>query len=246
MTENLAAKDISTPADNLVPFPAVSATGQNRLYTADELKKVFTPMATTNRTVRDLLGKVREAYYWLDEIEFKRGDKFTQFAFDQIKAMKDSGLTQKQWIAEIQKLAPKQTEQLPEANQSALAIASNSPDLFSQIVSFTPATQTTQQVESIECEILEADAVTGGVLSEFIGAIELSKIKTDELEEKQRLEDAKLVKQRLQAELIKRSKVKNLDNKFADMTDEELARLAQMAGLASPKTPVGNGSSVSS
>lgn len=243
MTENLAAKDINTPADNLLPFPAAlaaSATGQNRLYTADELKTYFTPGAATNRTVRDLLGKVREAYHWLDEIEFKRGDKFTQFAFDQIKAMKDSGLTQKQWIAEIQKLAPiTQTE--PEANQSALAIASNSPDLFSQIVNFTPATQTTQQVESIECEILETDAVTGGVLSEFIGAIELSKTKADELEEKQRLEDAKLVKQRLQAELARRNKVKRLDNQFADMTDEELARLAQMAGIGSPKSPVGNG-----
>lgn len=242
MTENLAAKDISTPADNLLPFPAIlaaSATGQNRLYTADELKTYFTPGAATNRTVRDLVAKVREAYYWLDEVEFKRGDKFTQFAFDQIKAMKDSGLTQKQWIAEIQKLAP--TEQLPETNQSALVVSDRSPDLFSQIISFTPATQTTQQVESIECEILETDTATGGVLSEFIGAIELSKTKADELEEKQRLEDAKLVKQRLQAELMRRNKVKRLDNQFADMTDEELARLAQMAGLASPKTPVGNG-----
>jgi hypothetical protein len=108
MTENLAAKDLNTLADNLLPFPAIlaaSATGE-KLYTADELKQTFTPGAATNRTVRDLVAKVREAYYWLDELEFKRGDNFTQFCFDQIKAMKDSGLTQKQWILEIQKQKP--------------------------------------------------------------------------------------------------------------------------------------------
>lgn len=110
MTENLAQQQLETTADNIVPFPAstaTDATGNERLYTAEELKTAFAPTAQTTRTVRDLVAKVREAYHWLDEIEFKRGDKFTQFCFDQIKAMKDSGLTQKQWIAEIQKLAPK-------------------------------------------------------------------------------------------------------------------------------------------
>jgi hypothetical protein len=108
MTENLAAKDLNTPADNLLPFPAILAASatDEKLYTAEELKQTFTPGAATNRTVRDLVAKVREAYYWLDELKFKRGDNFTQFCFDQIKAMKDSGLTQKQWILEIQKQKP--------------------------------------------------------------------------------------------------------------------------------------------
>jgi hypothetical protein len=108
MAENLAPKDLNAPADNLLPFPAIlaaPATGE-KLYTADELKQTFTPGAATNRTVRDLVAKVREAYYWLDEVEFKRGDNFTQFCFEQIKAMKDSGLTQKQWILEVQKQKP--------------------------------------------------------------------------------------------------------------------------------------------
>jgi hypothetical protein len=106
MPENLAPKDLNTPADNLLPFPAIlaaSATAEIKLYTAEELKQTFTPGAATNRTVRDLVAKVREAYHWLDEVEFKRGDNFTQFCFDQIKAMKDTGLTQKQWILEVQK-----------------------------------------------------------------------------------------------------------------------------------------------
>ncbi len=112
MAEIQAQESFEPTADNIVLFPATTATDaavhdeQIKLYTADELKQVFAPDAQTSRTVRDLVAKVREAYRWLDEIEFKRGDKFTQFTFDQIKAMKESGLTQRQWIAEIHKLAP--------------------------------------------------------------------------------------------------------------------------------------------
>lgn len=244
MTEHQTQKDINTSATNLVPFPATPATyatRQTKLYTADDLRMTFAPMAKTNRTVRDLVAKVREAYHWLPEIDFKYGDEYTQFCFDQIKAMKDSPMHQKQWVLEIQKQSPVTQTEPKATTQSALTIANNPTDLFSQIVNFTPATQTTQQVETIECEILDTETATGDILSEFVGAIELSKTKADELEQKQRLEDAKLVKQRLQAEITKRNKVKRLDNQFADMNDEELARLAQMAGLASPKSPVGNG-----
>ncbi len=120
MTEIQAQESFEAMADNIVLFPATTANdaafhdGQIKLYTADELKQVFAPDAQTSRTVRDLVAKVREAYHWLEEIEFKRGDKFTQFTFDQIKAMKESGLTQKQWIAEIQKLAPQPETQQPQ------------------------------------------------------------------------------------------------------------------------------------
>jgi uncharacterized protein YukE len=120
MAEIQAQESFEAPADNIVPFPSTTATdaigndGQIKLYTADELKQVFAPDAQTSRTIRDLVAKVREAYHWLEEIEFKRGDKFTQFTFDQIKAMKESGLTQKQWIAEIQKLFPQPEIQQPQ------------------------------------------------------------------------------------------------------------------------------------
>ncbi len=125
MTEIQAQQAIDHTTDNILPFPATTATDADgnheeiKLYTADELKQVFAPDAQTSRTVRDLVAKVREAYHWLEEIEFKRGEKFTQFTFDQIKTMKESGLTQKQWIAEIQKLAPEpEIEPLQEVQQS--------------------------------------------------------------------------------------------------------------------------------
>jgi hypothetical protein len=121
MTEQHSQQSLEPTADNIVPFPATSAsnttgiTEQPHLYTAEDLRLVFSPDSQTTRTVRDLVAKVREAYHWLDEAEFKRGDKFTQFCLDQIKLMKDSGLTQKQWIAEIQKQAPKPQQPQPEA-----------------------------------------------------------------------------------------------------------------------------------
>lgn len=127
MAEIQVEQAFEAMADNIVLFPATLATDaagndeQSQLYTAEELKQVFAPDAQTSRTVRDLVAKVREAYHWLDEIEFKRGDKFTQFCFDQIKAMKESELTQKQWIAEIQKLAPQPEIQQPQAVEAPLS-----------------------------------------------------------------------------------------------------------------------------
>jgi hypothetical protein len=117
MTESQVQQSLEAPADNIVLFPATSASNvagsdeQMKLYTAEDLRLLFSPDSQTTRTVRDLVAKVREAYHWLDETQFKRGDKFTQFTFDQIKGMKESGLTQKQWIAQIQKQAPKPIEQ---------------------------------------------------------------------------------------------------------------------------------------
>ncbi len=112
MIQKQPQQGLEATADNVLPFPATTATDATgndeaiKLYTADELKAEFAPTAQTTRTVRDLVGKIRDAYHWLDEIEFKRGDKFTQFTFDQIKAMKNSGLTHRQWITEIQTQAP--------------------------------------------------------------------------------------------------------------------------------------------
>ena len=112
---------LEAAADNVLPFPATNlgnTPGNDeaiKLFTAEDLKAEFAPTAQTTRTVRDLVAKVRDAYHWLDEIEFKRGDKFTQFCFDQIKAMKESGLTHKQWIADIQKQAPQQQHHQPTA-----------------------------------------------------------------------------------------------------------------------------------
>jgi hypothetical protein len=111
-------KGLEATADNVVPFPPTNANGNGeaiKLFTAEELKAEFAPTAQTTRTVRDLVAKVREAYHWVDEVEFKRGDKFTQFCFDQIQAMKESGLTHKQWIADIQKQAPQQHHHQPTA-----------------------------------------------------------------------------------------------------------------------------------
>jgi len=117
MIQPQAQQGLEVTADNVVPFPATNANSTDeaiKLYTAEELKQSFAPTAQTTRTVRDLVAKVRDAYYWLDEVEFKRGDKFTQFSFDQIKAMKESGLTHRQWIAEKQQQAPqKQQHQQP-------------------------------------------------------------------------------------------------------------------------------------
>ncbi len=114
MIQKQAQQGLEATADNVVPFPATNATGNEealKLYTADELKQSFAPTAQTTRTVRDLVAKVREAYYWMDELDFKRGDKFTLFCFEQIRAMKDSGLTHRQWIAETQKKVPQQQHQ---------------------------------------------------------------------------------------------------------------------------------------
>lgn len=126
MTEPQVQQSLETTADNIVPFPATSASNaagndeQMKLYTAEELRLVFSPDSQTTRTVRDLVAKVREAYHWLDEVEFKRGDKFTQFCFNQIQAMKDSGLTQKQWIAEIHKQVPQPTQISLSQNQQPI------------------------------------------------------------------------------------------------------------------------------
>jgi len=109
MTETQSQNDFEPPASNLLPFPNPTATavsGNQRLYTAEDLRIKFTPNSTTTRSIRDLVAKVRQAYSWLDEVEFKHGENFTQFCVDQIKAMKDSGLTQKQWIAQIQNQKP--------------------------------------------------------------------------------------------------------------------------------------------
>jgi hypothetical protein len=145
MFESLNQTAFEATARNVVPFPAKDADsatgndGQMKLYTADELKAVFAPDAQTTRTVRDLVAKVREAYHWLDEFEFKRGDKLTQFTFDQIKAMKESGLTQKQWIAEIQKLEPKPT----------------------------PVTTSDSQEQPIEGELLDELGLDRGILARY-------------------------------------------------------------------------------
>jgi len=111
MIQKQVQQGLEATADNVLPFPATNATGNEeaiKLYTAEELKQSFAPTAQTTRTVRDLVAKVRDAYHWLDELEFKRGDKFTQFCFDQIKEMKESGLTHRQWITEKQQQAPQQ------------------------------------------------------------------------------------------------------------------------------------------
>jgi hypothetical protein len=113
MIQPQTQQGLEATADNIVPFRATSATGNEEainLFTAEELRSVFAPDAQTTRTVRDLVGKVRNAFYWLDEEEFKRGDRFTQFCFEQIQAMKNSGLTHRQWITEIQQQAPKQED----------------------------------------------------------------------------------------------------------------------------------------
>lgn len=126
MVKPQTQQGLEATADNIVLFPATSASNatgndeQTKLYTAEELRLVFSPDSQTSRTVRDLVAKVRDAYYWLDEIEFKRGDKFTQLTFDQIRAMKDSELTQKQWIAEIQKQAPQPTQTPLSQNQQPI------------------------------------------------------------------------------------------------------------------------------
>lgn len=151
MTENLAQSALDTPADNLLPFPALSAASaasQPKLYTAEELKIHFTPGASTYRTVRDLVGKVREAYHWLPEIEFKHGDNYTEFCFEQIKAMKDSPLHQKQWIAEVQRQKPNEQHET-----SSLAICEPSSDsIFGGLAIISKASE--------KREVLKGELVT--------------------------------------------------------------------------------------
>jgi hypothetical protein len=135
MIQKQVQQGLEATADNVLPFPATTATDATgndeaiKLYTADELKAEFAPTAQTTRTVRDLVGKVRDAYHWLDEVKFKRGDKFTQFTFDQIQAMKNSELTHRQWIAEIQTQAPKQEDEQPITPQPIEAVIEDEPGL---------------------------------------------------------------------------------------------------------------------
>ena len=227
MAKNLAPQDLNTPADNLLPFPAIlasSATGE-KLYTADELKQTFTPGAATNRTVRNLVAKVREAYHWLDEVEFKRGDKFTQFAFDQIKAMKDSGLTQKQWIVEIQKRSPQLLEQQPEViNQSALVFI-ESANPFNGL---SIPTKATQKRELLQAELIETEFETDANFEAFLT------LSTELVEQ----DEAALDADELEFQLLrKRNAAKWLKRKAILEADKQQI----LQGEVRPKSPVGNG-----
>lgn len=235
MAETQSQTDINTPADNIVPFPAASATandGKDTLYTADDLKKTFTPGAATNRTVRDLVAKVREAYYWLDEVEFKRGDNFTQFCFDQIKVMKESGLTQKQWIAEIQKQKP--VEVVEEIQESAEMILYN-PGLNPEPVfgALAIATKATQKREILKGELIQQEDANDSSWLEFSTLMDDLQTESQAATEDDELE-FQLLRKRNAAKWLKRKAILEQD------------KLLILQGEISPKSPSGNGSNISS
>lgn len=224
MTVNLTPQDFDTPADNLLPFPAAIAATQPKLYTAEELKCYFTPGATTYRTVRDLVGKVREACHWLPEIEFKHGDSYTEFCFEQIKAMKDSPLHQKQWIAEIQKQAPQQTEQPKVNSKSALAIIK--PETPFRGLSIV--TKATQKRELLQGELIETESESDANFEAFLS------LSAELVEEDEAALDAdelefQLIRQRNAAKWLKRKAILEADKQQI------------LQGEIRPKSPVGNG-----
>ncbi len=250
MIQKQAQQGLEATADNVVPFPATNATGNEeaiKLFTAEELKQSFAPTAQTTRTVRDLVAKVREAYYWMDEVEFKRGDKFTQFCFDQIKAMKDSGLTHKQWITDIQKKAPQQQqhhqEPTPQPIEAELVEESPVPMIHVPNVEglsrLDLARKKQADVQNRLTHTLEEFKAWDEALNAEIAANEEATAIEGQADFDEKVIDLLLRKKEEQDRL---KKLEALIDSGAISADELLKRYV----APSPKAPVGNESSASS
>ena len=223
MTEYQTQQSIEATANNLLPFPATSATANDgKIYTADDLKIAFTPGAATNRTVRDLVGKVRDAYFWLDESEFKRGhEKFTQFCFDQIKAMKESGLTQKQWILEVQKQKPNQ-----ESETTSLAICD--PINNSAFGGLTIVSKATEKLEIHKCELVTQEQSNDASWQDFNALMNELQTETVAADEDDELEFS-IMRKRHAAKWLKRKSILEQD------------KLQILQGEIAQKVSMGNG-----